>query len=261
MRLHFFIFLNLLLFSNFVFSKTSPSDLIEKFDAKCYDPVRSGLNSLEFEARISNLTEILNQRLSIGKLKDVHYSIKWKKPRSFNIEVKGLPKGFVELKSELKGLILNRLDFVIPYKLKDKLKGYSLSRVLTKKDTQIKALDESYTKVVTEMFLTFKNKKLEKIRALSPTGSLISTLSLKEKEWSKESWVLDEYEIKSILGIQTSIIRYNISYLENKGFGLPEVIDINTSYEIQNSVKNNEKNIKKETKSQIVFSNYIVNKK
>ena len=56
-------------------------------------------------------------------------------------------------------------------------------------------------------------------------------------------------------------MKYNISYLKNSGFGLPEVIDINTSYEIQNSIKNSEKNLKGETKTQLIFSNYVVNKK
>lgn len=256
----FFILVNLLLSPSF--AKKRPNQLVREFDENYYNPAENGVKSLKFEARISNLTELLNKRLSIGKLKDVHYLIKWRKPRSYNIEVIGLPKGFMELKNELKGLILTRLDFVIPYKLQDKLKGYSLSRVLSKRGIKIKALDENYTKAVTEMFLTFgKNGNLKKIRALSPTGTLISSLTLGKSKWSKGKWVLKEYEIKSILGIQTSTMKYNISYLKNSGFGLPEIININTSYEIQNSIKNSEKNLKRETKTQLIFSNYEVNKK
>ena len=50
---------------------------IEQYEIRSYDPQKNGLTDLVFEARIENLTDILNKAQTFGKLVDVYFKIYW----------------------------------------------------------------------------------------------------------------------------------------------------------------------------------------
>lgn len=237
---------------------SSETDHLKSFDNRIYNPTRSQVKGLSFQVRVSNLLEILNARFNWENLTDVYFLVQWKPERNFKIEVKGVPAGFIEIKNELISLISNRIDFVVPMPLISKFKGYKLSYLSKKDDILIKALDPSYQQIVSEMFLTFeKSGVLKRIRAQSPMGTMISDFEFNKEDWSNGNYVLDQYTVKAIKGIQTSQTRHKVSYLKVKNYYFPSQVEIKTSYEVvMPQTPGKESKNKQEVSSVITFSDY-----
>jgi hypothetical protein len=248
----------LLIFHSTVWS--NELSLLRSFDNNLYNPTQKQVTSMNFKVRVSNLVEVLNQRFNWEPRKDVYFQVKWKPKRNFKIEVHGLPDGFVELKNELISLISNRIDFVVPLPLIEKFKGYRLSYYSQKKGTTLKAIDPSYKQIASEMYLSFdKNGILEKIKAQSPVGTLNSKFKFMKTDWSKGKYVLDEYVVSAIKGIQSSKTIHTLSYQKIKSFYFLDQLQIKTIYElIMPQDKEDKEPRKQEVISIVSFSDYEI---
>jgi len=232
---------------------------VNEFDIRYYHPESYGLKDLVFEVRVSNLVETLNKRQSFGKIEDLYFKVYWMFPGQYQIEVNGFPKGFEEVKYQLKQMIKNRLDFVVPLKLAPRVRSYELSYFKTSSGKGVRGKDRTGTRPVSEIQLKFKsNGMLEEFKTFSPTGVNSSTFDLGVKGWSNNKWVVDKMTIKLIQGVQLTTIENEFEYKSYNGFGFPEKVDIRTTQEI---VTNNEKNKpnKRTVNSTIEFSKYEVN--
>ncbi|WP_127715274.1 hypothetical protein [Halobacteriovorax sp. HLS] len=230
---------------------------INEFDIRYYHPENFGLKDLVFEIRVSNLKETLNKRQNFGKMEDLYFKVYWMFPGQYQIRVEGFPNGFQEVKYQLKQMIKNRLDFVIPLKLSPRVRGYALDYFNSPGVTAIKGKDRVGSSPVSEIQLKFKkNGMLEEFKTFSPTGVNSTVFDLTSKSWSNNKWVVNKMTTKLIQGVQISTIDNEFTYQTVEGFGFPKKVEISTTQEIMVNNKTDSRTVK----SVIEFSNFEVNK-
>lgn len=235
-------------------------DEIEQHDLRSYSPVNYGLKDLVFEARISTLIDLLKERSNISNIVDVYFKIYWIFPGQYQIVVEGLPQGFDEIKAELREVIRERLDYVIPIELSGKLRGYKLSYKEKTPEIKIEGLDPTQTKSINRIELTFEsNGKLNRFQTFSPAGVTDSKIDSSVKPWSHNKWVVDSLKIETLQGQFKNTTTNKLTYTTQSGVGLPEKIIVNTIQEVVVPADFKGKIEKAEMNSEITFSKYEVN--
>lgn len=235
---------------------------IEQYEIRNYDPQSKGLRDLVFEARIENLTELLNKNLSIGKLTDVHFKIYWISPTQYQIEVVGLKKGFSEIKSDLAALIKGKLEFIIPEKFSEKFKGYTLKAEPLSDGKLIRAIDETYSMAVSEVDIKFeKDGTLKSVITKAPMSKLTTEFFQSPKSWSGNKLVMDKTISTSVQGQAVNTVENAIEYKSIQGMGFPVKIVVKNKsvITVPATEKEKEKKIKQESATNITFNKYEIN--
>jgi hypothetical protein len=259
------ILAGLVLVFGFINSKSFAQEKIseiEQYEIRSYDPKTTGLNDLVFEARIENLTELLNKNLAIGKLVDVHFKIYWVSPTQYQIEVEGLKKGFKEVRDDLTNLIKGKLEFIIPEKFSDKFKNYTLKSEPIADGKLIRAIDETYTMAVSEVDIKFgKEGVLKSVETKAPMSKVTTEFFQTPKSWSNNKLVLDKTLMTTLQGPAVFTVENIVDYKTFQGIGLPTKITIKNRsvVTIPATAKEKEKKIKQETTTNIIFSKYEIN--
>lgn len=251
----------LLLMISMIFSiSVLPIEIVESFDLRAYDPVQVGLKDFSCEVRLKGLTERLKNELVSLNIKDeVYYKLYWLYPGKLDIEIEGLPRGFEELRNNLKNLIVNRVDFLIPQKLGKKLRSYELTEKKTSSGSVVKGTDPTNNKAVNRLELIFsRDGKLNQYKSYSPLGFQESTFQYEKKSWSKNKWVLGEMKAKTIQGPQVTEIDTEVDYENFVGFGFPEKIKIETKQYVVAPGKEERKQERTGT-TELSFSEYKIN--
>lgn len=243
------------------YAASKPAELVENFDLRYYHPQINNLKDLAFKIRISNLKENVLKSIPLSKLDDLYYSVFWITPGRYHVEVHGLPTGYTELKNELKALIQNRLDFVLPQKLAPKVRSYSLkSTDGSSESLKIEGVDKTHQRGINKIEIEFDKKgKLKSFVTKSPMGSQKSVMSMSPKSWSKNKWVVDNITIFSTQGLQTTKMKNELIYKNYDGFGFPEKVIVTTTQEFILRDKKRKKK-KRTIKTEIIFSDYVINK-
>lgn len=235
---------------------------IEQFEIRSYDPQKGGLTDLVFEARIGNLTEILNKVQTFGKLVEVYFKIYWISPAQYKVEVLGLPKGFAEVRSDLGDLIKGKLEFIIPERFSEKFKGYTFKVEPLSSGKLIKAIDASYTMAVPEIDLIFDSAgRLKTLETKRTYTAMKSDFFHSPKSWSNGKLVLDKIITTSTSGLTKKETSSIVDYTSIAGIGLPSKVEIKNieTTTIPAKGKEKEKIIKNESGTVVKFSNYEVN--
>ena len=235
---------------------------IEQYEIRSYDPKASGLTDLVFEARIENLTELLNKNLNIGKLTDVHFKIYWISPTQYQVEVEGLKKGFKEVKDDLANLIKGKLEFIIPEKFSEKFKSYTLKSEPLADGKLIRAIDETYTMAVSEVDIKFGPEGiLRSVESKAPMSKITTEFFQSPKSWSNNKLVLDKTLSTSHQGNAIITVENAVEYKTFQGVGLPIKITVKNKsvLSVPAATKEKEKKIKQETSTNILFSKYEIN--
>jgi hypothetical protein len=235
---------------------------LEQYEIRSYAPQKNGVKDLVFEARIDNLTEILQKNLSLGKLTDVSFKVYWVSPSQYKIDVYGLPKGFNEIKSDLTQLIKGKLEFVLPESFSEKFKGYSLKAEPVADGKLIRAIDLTYTMTVPEVDILIDNSgALKKIETRAPMSAVKTEFFHSPKSWSNNKFVLDKIVLTSGQVGAKMTSTNDIEYAVVNGVGFPSKVAIKNVNEIKvpATAKEKEKIIKNETGTVIRFTKYEVN--
>lgn len=235
---------------------------LEQYEIRSYAPQKSGVKDLVFEARIDNLTEILQKNLSVGKLSDVSFKVYWVSPSQYQIEVHGLPKGFQEVRSDLIQLIKGKLEFVLPESFSEKFKGYTLKAEPVADGKLIRAIDQTYTMAVPEVdILMDKVGTLKSVETRAPMAAVKTEFFHSPKAWSNNKLVLDKIVLTSYQGGAKVTSANEIDYISVNGVGFPSKITIKNVAEakVPATAKEKEKTVKNETGTVIRFSKYEVN--
>lgn len=252
-RALFFCFC-LLVFS----TKTMAQDIpeVEQYELKSYSPINYGLKDLTFEARIKNLKEVLEGKYNFSNLIDVYYKVYWIFPGQYQMSVEGLPDGFNELELELKSILKEKLEFVVPKGISSKLRAYKLS-YKSKKPTVIEGIDPTQSRTANRIELEFSGDgKLEEFRSFSPYNVTKSILELSSKSWSHNKWVIESYKVVSETPQSLTSVTNLIEYETHSGIGLPKSVKTRTKVEAKGKEKNTTLS---EEGSELTFSNYEVN--
>lgn len=254
MKLKAVIFLLISMAANVLFAN---DQLIQKFDQGQYSPAKYGLKDLTFEVRIANLEKELKQRFALDKVNDLHFKVYWVMPGKFLIEVEGLPNGFEALRNELKKLIVERIEYVIPQDMSNRLRGYEFAvEKIGKNDSLLKGKDRTQSNPISEIHLTFSHDtSLKSMKTYSPSGSQTAKFDSAIKPWSHNKRVVEKVQVDSVMGIQKTKIETDIEYLTVDGFGLPSKIETKTTI----TAMTNKENEKTQVSSIMKFDSYKVN--
>lgn len=237
-------------------------EVIEQYEIRNYDPKKSGVTDLVFEARIDNLTEILNKTQTFGKLIDVYFKIYWLSPSQYKIEVMGMPKGFNEVRSDLADLIKGKLEFIIPEKFSDKFKDYTLKVEPIADGKLIKAIDDTYTMAIPEVDIVFDNSgKLKTIQTKSIYSPVKTEFYQSAKAWSQGKLVMDKIVTTSKQGATSTTSTNTVEYVTVEGKGFPGKVTVKSIAEtiVPATKKEKEKKVKNESGTIVKFTKYEVN--
>jgi hypothetical protein len=246
---------------NFVNAESTIEE-VQQYEIRSYDPQKSGLTDLVFEAHVDNLTEILNKTQTFGKLVEVYYKIYWMAPAQYRIEVMGMPEGFLEVKNDLITLIKGKLDFIIPEKFSNKFKAYSLKAEPIADGKLIRAIDDTFTLAVPQIDLVFdKSGRLKSSETRNPPAPVKTEFFQSPKAWSNNKLVMDKVVSVSKSGSATNTISNTIEYTAVAGLGFPSKIIVKNMTEaiVPATKKDKEKKVKSESGTVIKFSKYEVN--
>lgn len=233
---------------------------IEEFDLRMYNPKKFNLKDLVFEARISNLKQILDEKKVFGDLIDVYYKVHWIFPGEYRITIEGLPKGFKELKEELISLILTRLDFVIPEDFSPRFRAYSFKKESTANGVRLLGEDKTHTRPIDRIQLDFdKRNLLRDFHTFSPAGTTQTTFNFDTKRWSQNKWVLHGMKTTTTAGNVSSVSEMDFEYEAIAGIGLPSSITVKMTQSLilPDEVKDRPK--PQEVEYSINFTSYEVN--
>lgn len=252
--------LSFMILSPFLMAQQKISE-IEQIDLRAYSPVNYGLKDLVFEARISNLKELLEDQYNLKNLIDVYYKIYWIFPGQYKIEVEGVPEGFVDLRLELRELIKDKLEFIIPLPFASKIRGYELSYKSKEPTIVISGVDRSQTRDVNRIEMELDQKgRLLSLTGFSPRGMSRSEFDLKIKPWSHNKWVIEKFQNSNPFPGGEVRVVHDIKYDSLAGLGLPSEIEVKTIQTISVPSKDGEPESKTvEQGSKIVFSKYEIN--
>ena len=242
---------------------------LREFDLSYYRPQMYNLRDFKVEARIDGLSERLSQQLIFGKLEDVFFSISWltrskKSELDYKkVTVMGLPGGFLEVKSQLANNVLPRIDFIAPVSLSEKMQDYKLHMTVDKGGVRtIVCKDPGSMKDASEIVLLFdKKKRLKRFIVKRPIGLETVDLKMVKEPWSQGKWVLREYNVKKVHGVQTIEAMSTLDYKIVAGFGLPERIETKMKAIVSRMPSVKGSNVYEgETTSSMRFSNWQVNR-
>lgn len=235
---------------------------LEMYEIRNYDPQKVGVTDLVFEARIEKLTEILNKAGNFGKLTDVYFKIYWLSPSKYTIEVMGLPKGFKEVRDDLMTLIKGKLEFVIPEKFSNKLKGYSLTSANSAEGKLIRATDPTFTMSMPELNITFdRNGRLKRVDTNAGYSTSTTEFFQSPKAWSQNKLVIDKIVTVTKANAMTNTVTNEVDFTSINGVGFPSRVKVKNVTEVKIPATEKEKARveKAETGSVINFSKYEVN--
>lgn len=238
-----------------------PEQLIQ-YDVRKYNLEAQGLKDLVFEVRVDQLTETLNKNLSLGKLVDVHFKVYWMPANEWRIEVNGLPKGFDEIKSDLKQLVAGKLEYVLSRPFKSVVEGLSFENYTEKGVNYLRAFDPLYTKPFTDILLQFdQNGRLLYMRTNVPNAATEATFEYNVFPWSNSKFLVTKHTAKTKYGVSESTITHGIEYAAMNGFGFPSKMTIKTNNKvtIPPRGKEKEKVINQDMTSVLKFSKYETN--
>lgn len=255
------MFFKILTFISFFISTIYANSSVSDFDLISYSPVKMGLKDLVCEVRLDGLTEqVKKQYVTLKIEEEVFYKLYWMYPGKSYIDVEGIPQGLEQLKQRLVGLIVNRLDYIIPQDLAPRIRGYKLKKVRGgNKGATFEGIDPTNTKTVNKIEISFDRKGvLEKYKSYSPLGFQESTFEYVKKSWSKNKWVLEGVNAKMIQGPQVTASKTSIEYNNVNGYGLPKKITVRTSQKVV-APGEGEKKIERSGESKITFSKYKLN--
>lgn len=238
-----------------------PEQLIQ-YDVRKYNPEAQGLKDLVFEVRVEQLTETLNKNLSLGKLIDVHFKVYWMPSNEWRIEVNGLPKGFDEVKNDLKQLVAGKLEYVLSRPFKAVVEGLTFENYTEKGINYIRAFDPLYSKPFTDILLQFDlNGRLLYMRTNIPNSTVETNFEYGVYPWSNSKFLVTKHISKSKLGVSESTISHLIEYSLVNSFGFPSKMTIKTNNKVTLPAqgKDKEKIVSQDMTSVLKFSKYETN--
>ncbi|GAB4012196.1 MAG: hypothetical protein Fur0010_07830 [Bdellovibrio sp.] len=204
---------------------------ISDLDQKLYYPQDQSLKDLYLEAEIVGLSELVKKRLDNPKIQEIKFKIYWLFPGKISIDVEGI-NGFEELKTELKMMIAEKLDLIIPEKMGQKFRSYTMK----KKTGGIDLVDETGDKLISKVSIDLDdNDVIKKVRVLG--AGIDNTINYKAtvKRWATNRYSFDKVDIENVqLGRKSKRVD-EISYGVVQGYGLPFEITTQQYMEMENS--------------------------
>ncbi len=233
------------------------TSVINQFDQRQYSPAKYGLKDLVFKVKVKGLEQELKQRFALTQMQDPHFVVYWMSPGRTAIEVQGLPAGFEALKNELKKIVLEKFEYVIPQEMSGRLRSYEFQQSRGPAgETLLKGTDRTQTHMINQIHLTFgQDARLEIVKTFSPRGAETTSFETATKPWSHSKRVVEKVVHESTTGVRKNKVETKISYTNKDGYGLPEKIITESTFVIPGESKDESVS----SNSALTFTAYQVN--
>jgi len=233
-------------------------EVIQQFDQQQYSPAKYGLKDLTFEIRVENLEQDIKKRFSIDQIKDLHFKVYWLTPGRTAIEVHGLPTGFEALRNELKKIVVERIEYVVPQDMATRLRSYDFKLEKNSNgQTVLNGTDKTSHNVINQIQLVFdRENQLRSMKTTSPSGSNTATFQASEMPWSHSKKVVREVALSGVMGLQKTNVVTKLDYVAIDGFGFPAGIESITKV---TAMTNQDEKSTNEMSSKMTFSSYKIN--
>ncbi len=242
-----------LIFMGNCYADSVSDRLVRKTDLTAYSIYKAGVKSLSFKMVVQGLLENLNKRKNLGKLKELYFTVDWRYPQKLKVKVHGLPKGFKELKEQLKMAVYARLPLIFPVEKVKMLQGYKLK--YDKKSGIIRAKDPTGKRALLEVNLKILDSgKLVYVEGIGVAGSQKTSYEGKKTAWSKDKFVYDHVTIEILAKGHKSVVDHNIKFIGVRGVGVPASIKSVTKV-----VNLKDKSEKILSNVETVFTDYVIN--
>lgn len=229
-------------------------EYLKFFDTKVYSLKSKGVKDFTVEVSSSKLTEQLNELKSFGQVKNLRFKLYWTaNPERFDIEVLGLPDGFLQLKDELRASLLPLLDNLLPMTLAQRFPGYKFAT--GKEKATITATDTSGLAPIPSYTLQFDAQdRLIKIVGNRPLGSQEIDFNFEKKAFTDGKWALQSVVTEtSEAGVTVKSTR-KLSYGSTQGIGTLSSVEMTT----EQTLKRDGPKPPVQT-DQVEFKNYQIN--
>jgi hypothetical protein len=221
---------------------------------------KSGIKDLYFEARFPYLKKRLNEQKIYGKIEEIFFKVYWTSNGKYKIDLYGMPKGFKELREKLQFMLSAQLGFFFEPGWGERLK--KLTTKIEGKDStgiRLSAKDLKYVDPANEIILYLNNNKdLNKVVVKSPSGTEITNYDFSTTKWSKGKLVLQSMKVKNFQGKFSVLTGKKISYMAQKGFHVPESIEIDSEQNLAVGTAQ-KRSHKKNYQDKIILSSYKIN--
>ncbi len=230
------------------------ADAIKLFETKRYSAVAQGARSIFVDVEMPEMIDYLKKTTTFSNLDRVATTVKWQSGKEPQISVEGLGDRFLELQQLLIQLVSTRTDYIIPKPLKDFTDGYKLTSVKAKDSEIIKGIDHTGKKQINQFELKFDREGiLSELKVVNPGSTLITRFTYSTMPWSNNKFVLTNVKTIDERSMFKTEMDSDIKYKVVEGYGLPEVVMIETR-----NYSTGKSEVEPEN-STIKFSNYRVN--
>ncbi len=206
-------------------SAQDPAAVLRASDERTYTPRVKGLKDVFFEMSSPEVTKQLNDQMVLGRVTDAVFRVYWTaQPERLDMDVKGLPAGFHEVKEELKASMASRFEHVVPVPLEKKFSSYQL-RPVPGRTRFLIASDPKGLMPVPEFELEFDVEgRLQTSRAKKPVGTVVTRYTYGKFPWADSKGVLVKIEVVGEEGPLTTHSTVEITYETHAGIGLPSMV-------------------------------------
>ncbi len=204
------------------------SGYLAQFDNRIYSLKSKNVKDFVVDVESSRLTKKVNDQTIFGKISKLSFRFYWTaSPERLEIEVRGLPDGFREIKEDLKANILVVMEDLIPLVLSQKFTGYKINSGSRPKEIVMQ--DSSGVADIPIYILKFDSQdKLLEVEGKKPVGSLIVSPIYEKESFADGKWVLTSMTMVNSDGFQTTTIKKELEYGNVQGIGVLEKIEIDT---------------------------------
>lgn len=232
--------------------------IIKGIDEKTYDPRLKGLTDIVVEIVNPSVTKQLNDQGSFGHINELVFKIYWTaQPERVGVDIIGLPEGFKEIKEELKMMIVNRLEHILPKPLEAKLSTYNLKLVQQNPPT-VSATDKTHLSPVLEYVIqSDAEKKIVQMISKKPIGLITTKFTTNKYPWTDGKFVIEKIQSDAQEGPQQTFQTSETSYQVVQGIGVPLRVTNRTKQIIQQP--DQQKPLEREIEEVISFNNYKIN--
>jgi hypothetical protein len=235
-----------------------PAAALKTADERTYTPRFKGMKDVFFEMSSPEVTKHLNDQMVFGRVTDAVFRVYWTaQPERFDMDIKGMPAGFNEIKEELKASMAGRFEHVVPVPLERKFAAYELKAAAGKPLTLI-ATDPKGLMPVPEYELEFDaDGRLQTLRAKKPVGIVVTRYTYAKFPWADSKGVLVKVEITGEEGPLTMGGTTEISYVTQAGIGLPQTVKTTNKQSLRQPGQGAP--VERTTSESLQFKSYRVN--
>jgi hypothetical protein len=207
-----------------------PTEIFSKIENAQYHPKFKNLQDLVFDMYYPLLMRQLNEKSFLGRVTNLSFRFYWTRdPERIDIEVLGLPEGFIEIKNQLKQAALIKLEDVLPLSYDKKFKGYISSTAAGKPNVLI-LKDQSLMQPIPEFRMHYKpSGQLSLIQMMKPVGVAQVQFEQMQKDWSAGRWVTTKTNMSSSENGYKADIQKEFQYVTVKGIGFPSTVKTRTT--------------------------------